>query len=106
LIVSSDEASTQQTGIVLRLYVAGNSPTSRQAEQNLKHLQALMKAEGAQVEVINVLTHPELAEKAGILATPTLCYEHLGRRRRIIGDLGDPSRIFGFLGIAMKGDVA
>jgi circadian clock protein KaiB len=94
------------TGPILRLYIAGNSPSSRQAQQNLKHLQMLMKAEAGRVEVIDVLTCPGLAEKESVLATPTLCYEHLGRRRRIIGDLGDPKRILAFLGIEMKGDAA
>jgi circadian clock protein KaiB len=65
-----------------------------------------MKADGGSVEVIDVLANPELAEKASILATPTLCYERSGRQRRIIGDLGDPKRILAFLGIEMKGDAA
>lgn len=93
-------------GSVLRLYIAGNSPTRRQAEQNLEHLRTLMKLEAGQVDVIDVLANPELAEREGILATPTLCYEHSGRRRRIVGDLRDSKRILAFLGFEMKGDAA
>jgi circadian clock protein KaiB len=93
-------------GSILRLYIAGKSPISRQAEHNLKHLRTLMKVEAEQVEVIDVLANPEVAEKESVLATPTLCYEHSGRRRRIIGDLGNPKKILAFLGIEMKGDAA
>lgn len=103
-MVNPDKAVPQRSGSVLRLYIAGNSPSSRQAQQNLAHLRTLMTADGKRVEVIDVLANPELAEKASILATPTLCYEHLGRHRRIVGDLGDPKRILSFLGIEMKGD--
>lgn len=99
-----DKAIPLAVPSILRLYIAGNSPSSRQAEQNLKHLRTLMKAEADNVEVIDVLADPALAEKASVLATPTLCYEHSGRRRRIIGDLGDAKRILAFLGIEIKGE--
>lgn len=54
------------------------------------------------IEIIDVLTKPELAEQAGILATPTLSYEHPKRPRRIIGDLSDTKRVMQFLGIEAK----
>jgi circadian clock protein KaiB len=88
---------------LLRLYIAGNSATSRRAQQNLRHLQDLAEAGAWQVQVVDVLTNPELAEQAGILATPTLSFEHSGRPRRIIGDLSDTSRVLQFLGIEPKG---
>jgi circadian clock protein KaiB len=44
-----------------------------------------------------------LREQAGILATPTLSYEHPARPRRIIGDLSDTRRVLDFLGIELKG---
>jgi len=73
---------------VLRLYIAGNSASSRLAEQNLQRMLADIKSEGWEVEIIDVLTKPELAEKAGVIATPTLSYEHSVRPRRIVGDRG------------------
>jgi circadian clock protein KaiB len=93
-------------GPTLRLYIAGNSPSSRQAEHNLERLRLLIKPGRQRVEIIDVLANPELAEKAGILATPTLCYEHLGRCRRIVGDLNDVRRILAFLGIETKANPA
>jgi circadian clock protein KaiB len=91
---------------VLRLYIAGNSASSRRAEQNLVHLRKFMNLNDRQVEVIDVLVRPELAEQAGILATPTLSYEHTSRPRRIIGDLSDTKRVLEFLGIEPNGDIA
>lgn len=83
---------------VLRLYVAGTSPTARRAEKQLSDLRPSIRSDW-KVEVVDVLKNPELAEKAGILATPTLAYEGLGRSRRIVGDLGDARRVLEFLGI-------
>lgn len=88
---------------VLRLYIAGNSASSRLAEQNLQRMLADIKSEGWEVEIIDVLTKPELAEKAGVIATPTLSYEHSVRPRRIVGDLSDARRVLEFLGIAITG---
>ena len=85
---------------VLRLYIAGNSASSRRARQNLHDLRISLDSEAWGVEIIDVLKNPELAEQAGIIATPTLSYEHLGRPRRIVGDLGDSKRILEFLGIS------
>jgi circadian clock protein KaiB len=89
---------------VFRLYIAGNSPSSRRAEQNVMRLRKHMKAGAWKIEIIDVLTSPELAEKAGILATPTLSYEHAIRPRRIVGDLSDTKRVLEFLGIMPDGD--
>jgi len=91
---------------LLRLYIAGDSASSRRAEQNLAHLRKLLDARGWKVEIIDVLVNPELAEQASILATPTLCYEDSVRPRRIIGDLSETKRVLEFLGIESRGDAA
>jgi circadian clock protein KaiB len=91
--------------LVLRLYIAGNSASSRRAEQNLHGIEALIRSEGWRIEIIDVLSKPELAEEAGVIATPTLSYEHSVRPRRIVGDLSDTRRVLDFLGIEIKGDL-
>jgi circadian clock protein KaiB len=88
---------------LLRLYVAGNSATARRAEHQLLHLQTRIDP-GWKVEVVDVIARPELAERAGILATPTLSYEHPDRPRRVVGDLSDARRVLEFLGIELKGN--
>jgi len=97
----ANQGDAPVTEPVLRLYVAGTSATARRAEKQLVDLRAQIKPEW-KVEVIDVLEKPELAERAGILATPTLAYEHPERSRRIVGDLGDTRRVLAFLGIELK----
>jgi circadian clock protein KaiB len=89
------------SGFLLRLYVSGKSTNSQRAESNLLALQRLIGPQW-KVEIVDVLTTPELAERASILATPTLSYEHSERPRRIIGDLSDAKRVLEFLGIEVK----
>jgi circadian clock protein KaiB len=89
------------SGFLLRLYIAGKSTTSLRAQSNLLELQSLLGPQWT-VETVDVLTNPELAERAGILATPTLCNEHPERPRRIIGDLSNMKRVMEFLGIEVK----
>ena len=83
----------------LRLYIAGNSASSRRAQQNLERLRKSIGVHGWDVEIIDVLDRPELAEGARVIATPTLSYEDSVRTRRIVGDLSDTVRVLEFLGI-------
>jgi circadian clock protein KaiB len=68
------------------------------------YLRKYMNAGAWKIEIIDVLARPELAEQAGILATPTLSYEHAARPRRIVGDLSDTKRVLEFLGINPDGE--
>ena len=57
---------------VLKLYVSGSTPRTQLAVANLRRI---CEAElGAQydLEIIDVLEHPQIAEDQRILATPTL----------------------------------
>jgi circadian clock protein KaiB len=106
-VFQRQEGDSDVTNLLLRLYIAGPSATSRRAEQNLLRLQDIAKAKnGLEVEVIDVLKNPELAEQAAIIATPTLAYEHPVRPRRIIGDLSEVERVLDFLGIESEGNKA
>ncbi len=85
--------------LVLRLYIAGDSASSRRAQQNLHRLRASVSSKGWDVEIVDVVRRPDLADQAGIIATPTLSYEDAHRSRRIVGDLSDTRRVLEFLGI-------
>jgi circadian clock protein KaiB len=69
-------------------------------------LREFMSPDEWKIEIIDVLSKPELAEQAGILATPTLSYDNGTRPRRIIGDLSDTKRVLDFLGIEPNGDAS
>lgn len=87
---------------VLRLFIAGQSASSQRARENLARLKANGLPADWETEVVDVLTEPGRAEKAGILATPTLSYDHPSRPRRIVGDLSDTTRVLDFLGIVRR----
>jgi len=73
----------------LTLYVAGESPRSNQAVENLRRLLDSGLPGPCEIEVVDVLQHPEVAERERVLATPTLLKQFPPPRRRIIGDLSD-----------------
>jgi circadian clock protein KaiB len=85
---------------VLRLYLAGNTATAARAKQNLDRLCGAIGS--CDVEIIDVLSQPQLAEAAGVLATPMLSYEDAMRPRRVVGDISDTKRVLEFLGIDTK----
>ena len=87
---------------VLRLFVSGHSPSSVRARENLVWLRSHGLPADWSTEVIDVLADPGQAEQAGILATPTLSYEHAAQSRRIVGDLGDAERVLHFLGLEAR----
>ena len=78
---------------ILKLYVTGQTPRSRDA---IAHLQRLCEQElqgSFEMTVIDVLDRPQLAEDEKILATPTVIKELPPPIRRIIGDLSDTERV-------------
>ncbi len=78
---------------ILKLYVAGNTPNSMRALNNLLDiLQTEVKGVYA-LKVIDVLKNPQLDEEDKILATPTLAKILPPPVRRIIGDLSDRERV-------------
>lgn len=78
----------------LRLYITGQTASSRQAVSNLKTLCAAELDGGVyEIEIIDVLENPQLAEEAKVLATPTLIRKLPLPMRKIIGDLGDREKV-------------
>lgn len=76
----------------LRLYVAGDSPRSRTALENLKRLcEERLKGNYA-IEVIDLTRRPELAKLDQILAVPTLIRRIPKPAKRLIGDLSNADR--------------
>ncbi len=78
---------------LLRLYITGRTPRSESAIRNLRSLIEHELAEGYELEIIDVLERPQLAEDEKIIATPTLIKELPPPMRRIIGDLSDRERV-------------
>ena len=77
----------------LRLYVTGKTPKSERAIANLKEI-CERELEGLyDLQVIDVLESPQLAEDEKILATPTLIKDLPPPLKRIIGDLSNSEKV-------------
>ena len=79
--------------LVLRLYIAGQTPKSLKALNNLKKICSDYVNEQYQIEVIDLLKKPELAQQDQVLAIPTLVRNLPVPIRKIIGDLSDTDRV-------------
>ena len=91
---AADSKDAKET-VTLRLYVAGQTPKSLAALANLKrvcdeHLAAKFKIE---LQVIDLLERPHLAQADQILAIPTLVRSLPSPIKRIIGDLSNTERV-------------
>jgi circadian clock protein KaiB len=78
---------------VIKLYVTGQTPRSLRAIANLRRICEDELSGAYELEVIDVLERPQLAEDEKILATPTVVKELPQPIRRIIGDLSDTERV-------------
>ncbi len=84
----------------LRLYVAGQTPKSIRAFANLKVLCDEHLKGRYQIEVIDLLEHPEMARGDQIVAIPTLDIKLPQPVRKIIGDLSNTDRVL--VGLALQ----
>jgi circadian clock protein KaiB len=73
----------------LRLYVAGSSPRSLRAVQNVRRVCESDLAGSYQLEVIDIYKHPRRATADQVVAIPTLIKEAPGLVRRLIGDMSE-----------------
>ncbi len=81
--------------LVLRLYIAGRTAAAERAIRNLE--QIIQEAYGderpCQLEVIDILERPQLAENERILATPVVVKELPPPVRRVVGDLSEREKV-------------
>lgn len=77
----------------LRLYVAGQTPKSILALNNItKYCKEHLKGQYS-IEIIDLLKNPQLAEGDQIFAIPTLVRKVPEPIRKIIGDLSNEERV-------------
>ena len=88
----------------LKLFVTGQTPRSRWVIKNLRRICEEVLESRYELDIIDVLERPQLAEKEKIIATPTLIKELPPPSRRIIGNLSDPGKILEGLDITQNHD--
>ena len=88
-------------GLVLRLFVAGDSPDSAIAIANLKALFGNRDSSEARMEIIDVQREPDRAARDGIVVTPTLLKLSPSPGCRILGNLKNRDALLHLLGIEL-----
>jgi circadian clock protein KaiB len=88
-----DESRPDDSGYILKLYVAGMTSRSTRAVENVrafceKHLEGRYD-----LQVIDVYQQPALARTEQLIAAPTLIKKLPQPLRRLIGDMSNEERI-------------
>jgi len=87
------------TVVVLRLYIAGSAPNSRQAIANLEAICAEHLRDGHRLEIVDVLVNPRRAMVDGVLVTPSLSKLSPLPVALVVGNLSDKKRVLTALGL-------
>jgi circadian clock protein KaiB len=82
-----------QSQYLLKLYVTGTSSRAELAVTNLRRICEDELKGRYELQVIDVMAQPQLAEDEKILATPTLIKHLPLPLRRVIGDLSDREKV-------------
>ena len=94
-------AAHHEPVLKLRLYVAGQTPKSMAALSNLQQICAAHLDGKYDLEVIDLMKNPQLAQGDQILAIPTLVRNLPVPIRKIIGDLSNVDRVL--VGLDLRG---
>lgn len=87
----------------LRLFVAGQTPKSIHAIENLKRICERHLPGQYDLEVVDLYQQPELARVHQIVVAPTLVKERPEPLRILIGDLSNQERVLLGLGLSSHG---
>ncbi len=92
---SAPRPPTVATGgcMVLRLYVAGQTPRSLAAIANLKKICEENYQGNYTIEVVDLILYPASARADQIVAIPTLVRRVPAPMRKVIGDLSNMERV-------------
>jgi len=85
---------------LLKLYVTGKTARAELAIANLRRICEEELQDQYELQIIDVLEHPQAAEDDRILATPTLIKRLPPPLRRVIGDLSDKEKVL--LGLEVR----
>lgn len=104
--ITNNEKTLEQSSLDLeleeyrfRLYVAGNSPKSLRAIQNLKRICDEHLPGHYEIEIIDIYQRPELLEQEQIFAIPTLIKKLPLPLQRLIGDMTNTEEVVIYLGL-------
>ena len=94
------EATKKDGKYVLRLFVAGINPKSKNAIENLREVLEENLKDQYELEIIDIYQQPIFAKEGHIIAAPTLIKELPLPIRRFVGDLSDKHKLL--LGLDLR----
>ena len=88
--------------LVLQLYVAGMSPRSMEAVENIQKFCSELLENSFELEIIDLYKHPELAARQQIIFSPSLIKQLPLPKKTLVGSFSDTDRVIKGLGITIK----
>lgn len=88
--------------LVLKLFVTGSTPKSREAIARVKAICETELAGQYSLQVIDVHQEPQLAERDQIVALPTLLKVLPAPLRKILGSFSEREKVLAVLGVPPK----
>lgn len=101
--MSPSRSTAKALALHLQLFVAAGAPNSLSAVQNLRAALAAHPSVKVELEIIDVLIHPEIGLRENVLVTPTMIKLTPLPVRRIIGNLKDTAALLAVLGLSERG---
>ncbi|WP_233524481.1 circadian clock KaiB family protein [Mucilaginibacter conchicola] len=98
-LMSDWEQQAEDETFDLRLFVAGTSPVSIRAINNLKSILDEYSSGQYNLEIIDAHQQPTLARDENITALPMLIKKAPNPKRLLVGDMSDRSKVLRGLGI-------
>ena len=83
----------------LKLFIAGMSPNSIRAIENLKGICNKYIKDQYDLEVIDIYQQPHLAKELDLIALPTLIKKNPDPEGIIVGDMSDKKKVLSILNI-------
>jgi circadian clock protein KaiB len=95
-----DWAKPDDSVYLLRLFVAGTSPASVRAINNLQVILNEHLKDRFELEIIDVHQQPQLVQSEDVTAIPMLIKQTPLPKRRLVGDMSDTARVLRGLGLS------
>ena len=104
MVRTAQKPRSDDANWVLTLYIAGQTPKSLTALQNLKKLCEERLAARYKTEIIDLVKRPELAREHQIVAIPTLVKQLPPPLKKVIGDLSNEAQVLRGLELLPSGE--
>lgn len=87
------ELTPRPARLQLRLYIAGRAPNSLKAVANIKAIGDRHFPSNHDLEIVDLLKHPERALADGVIVTPTLVRLLPLPIQKVVGNLSDTNQV-------------